>query len=248
MNYIKHYDNLISRAIARKVSGYCEIHHIVPRCMGGTDDANNLVKLTASEHFIAHLLLHRAYPNIEGLVVAVFLMSQNRRYSNKQYARLRERYAEVRRIQMLGERNTMFGKRHTEETRQKISKANTGKIRSTEHKEAIAIAQTGKIMSLSTRKLISDAHTGRLVSQSTKDKLSKALHGKIRNYESIAKQRITNTGSGNPNFGNGQAVTGAKNGMYGKKWYVNSNGERYVMFPNDERLTNGQWQNGKEWK
>lgn len=36
---------------------YFETHHIVPKSLGGTDDKNNLVNLTAREHYIAHLLL-----------------------------------------------------------------------------------------------------------------------------------------------------------------------------------------------
>lgn len=37
--------------------GYTERHHIVPRFCGGSNEASNLVRLTARNHFIAHLLL-----------------------------------------------------------------------------------------------------------------------------------------------------------------------------------------------
>ena len=33
--------------------GYYEKHHILPRSLNGTNDKNNLVKLTAREHFIS---------------------------------------------------------------------------------------------------------------------------------------------------------------------------------------------------
>lgn len=49
---------------------YTETHHIVPRCLGGTDEADNLVELTAEEHLCAHLLLTRIY-EYEGLMLAV---------------------------------------------------------------------------------------------------------------------------------------------------------------------------------
>lgn len=42
--------------------GYYEKHHIVPKCLGGTDDIENLVLLPARAHFIAHALLHKAHP------------------------------------------------------------------------------------------------------------------------------------------------------------------------------------------
>lgn len=52
MNYQKIYLNLIHKAQTRLLedSVYTESHHIIPRCMGGTDDKNNLVDLTPEEH------------------------------------------------------------------------------------------------------------------------------------------------------------------------------------------------------
>ena len=56
--YSRWYENLIEKAVIRKtVLGYKEIHHIVPKSWGGLNTANNLVHLTAREHYIAHLLL-----------------------------------------------------------------------------------------------------------------------------------------------------------------------------------------------
>ena len=51
------YDSLINRAKNRTIYGYIEKHHITPRSLGGTDDNDNLVKLTPKEHFVCHLLL-----------------------------------------------------------------------------------------------------------------------------------------------------------------------------------------------
>lgn len=41
--------------------GYFEKHHILPKSLGGSNDKNNLVKLTAREHFICHWLLVKMY-------------------------------------------------------------------------------------------------------------------------------------------------------------------------------------------
>jgi hypothetical protein len=59
MNYKRIYNELISNALERNIEDgvYYEKHHIVPRSLGGTDDAINLVCLTAREHFVAHWLL-----------------------------------------------------------------------------------------------------------------------------------------------------------------------------------------------
>jgi len=66
--YTKWYNNIISSAKARNVRskkqakeifGYSENHHIIPRSIGGSDLKENMVFLTAKEHFCVHLLLVR---------------------------------------------------------------------------------------------------------------------------------------------------------------------------------------------
>ena len=42
---------------------YHERHHIVPRCMEGSNNKSNLIDLYAREHFIAHKLLAEENPN-----------------------------------------------------------------------------------------------------------------------------------------------------------------------------------------
>lgn len=57
--YASWYWSLINRAKSRSLPHhiYKERHHIIPRCMGGSNQSVNLVNLTAKEHYIAHLLL-----------------------------------------------------------------------------------------------------------------------------------------------------------------------------------------------
>ena len=57
--YSKWYFNFIEDRKHRRLPDnvYIESHHIVPRSLGGADDKTNLIKLTAREHFVAHLLL-----------------------------------------------------------------------------------------------------------------------------------------------------------------------------------------------
>ena len=37
---------------------YCEVHHIIPKCCGGSDDADNLVYLYCTECYPEHLKAH----------------------------------------------------------------------------------------------------------------------------------------------------------------------------------------------
>ena len=59
--YTRWYFNIIAAANSRNISQYTytEIHHIIPKSLGGTNLKNNLVNLTAKEHFVCHRLLTR---------------------------------------------------------------------------------------------------------------------------------------------------------------------------------------------
>ena len=63
MNYQSIYNRLIetrkSRILIKDV--YYEKHHILPKSMGGENSIDNLVHLTAREHFLAHWLLWRIH-------------------------------------------------------------------------------------------------------------------------------------------------------------------------------------------
>lgn len=65
MDYLKIYKDLINKRKLNKYIKtrffYVEQHHIIPKCMNGTDDADNLVYLTPREHYIAHALLYKIY-------------------------------------------------------------------------------------------------------------------------------------------------------------------------------------------
>ena len=108
MNYKKIYDSLIERSQNRELIGYYEIHHIIPKCMGGLDDIDNLTKLTAEEHYIAHQLLVKIYPNNPKLVKAAIMMIPNRP-SNKLYGWLRRKFSEIQAVNQSGIGNSQYG-------------------------------------------------------------------------------------------------------------------------------------------
>ena len=76
MNYKKIYDNIIEKyGMQEKPSNtYTERHHIIPVCIGGTNDKINLVYLNARCHLLVHWLLVRLHPNNYGLVHAFSMM------------------------------------------------------------------------------------------------------------------------------------------------------------------------------
>lgn len=56
--YTEKYIEIMSASRDReRPTCYCESHHIIPRSLGGNNKSNNLVWLTAAEHFTVHRLL-----------------------------------------------------------------------------------------------------------------------------------------------------------------------------------------------
>lgn len=63
MDYSRIYRNFIAdrRHLEGSLKGYIERHHIIPRSLGGADEAENLIGLTPEGHFFAHLLLAKIH-------------------------------------------------------------------------------------------------------------------------------------------------------------------------------------------
>ena len=68
-------DILISRGRFNCGETYHERHHILPKCLGGTNNKENLIDLYAKEHFIAHKLLAQEHPNEIKLIQAYNIMA-----------------------------------------------------------------------------------------------------------------------------------------------------------------------------
>lgn len=114
MNYIKIYTALIERARDRNLDGYTEKHHIIPRCVGGSDHKDNIVKLTAREHFVAHLLLIKIYAGNYRLVKAAAMMcmgQKERKINNRIYGYLRQKLRDAQSICQQGRYNSQWNTR-----------------------------------------------------------------------------------------------------------------------------------------
>jgi hypothetical protein len=129
MNYEKHYSTLIERSRNRILEGYVEKHHIVPRCLGGGDDRENIAVLTPEEHFLAHQLLVKMYPGNRDLIYATQLMTvhhTNARMNNKLFGWLRKQCAAAMSTQMKtwyvlnSHPKGMLNKKHTDAKKKQI--------------------------------------------------------------------------------------------------------------------------------
>lgn len=131
MNYQKIHNQIIERGQNRipEKEKYYEKHHIIPRCMRGLDNPENLVKLTGREHFLIHWLLCRIYPKNSSLSAAFWLMCNYKRdhpISSRIYEEARKLYSK-----------NQIGRKLSEETKLKISKTGIGKHKQSEKHKLI---------------------------------------------------------------------------------------------------------------
>jgi hypothetical protein len=188
--YTKWYFELINNSKKRNIVGYCEIHHIIPRALGGADTAVNLARLTAREHFVCHLLLTKMTQGYEQklmeFAVGKFIQVspfQNRKFTSWEYNKIRENISKAR-----------TGKKHTEETRKKMSKnmkgripwnkGMTGIVHSEESNRKRSNTLKGKSITEEHRKKISLGKTGKSAgmkgkkhSDETRLKMSQSMKG-----------------------------------------------------------------------
>lgn len=127
MDYDKIYNQIIDRAKLlnrKKVKGgqYFEEHHIIPKCLGGSNDKYNIVLLLAREHYVCHKLLVLMYPGNKSLRFAVFsiaFMSNGKdkiKISSREYENLK-----------IISSNDRQGVKHSEETLKKMSNSKLGR-------------------------------------------------------------------------------------------------------------------------
>jgi len=184
--YYNWYNQITNRARNRILKDYTETHHIKPRSLGGTDAADNLVDLTAREHFICHWLLTKMHTGEDRAKMVYALNGMKRsnqfaqRYETKitsrVYENLKKEFSIVHSTTMKGRKPWNVGVPITEEQREKNRIAATGKKRSAE-----AIAKTVA------------KQIGQKRSQATKDKIRAALKGKPKgpmNAEEKLKRSI----------------------------------------------------------
>ena len=130
MNYTSIYNSLIEKAKNRTIFGYTERHHIIPKCIGGLNNSDNLVKLTPEEHYIAHLLLVKMYPKEYKLTFAANMMANR---NNKVYGWIKRKFGK----EISAHLKSKNIKRSDEE-RKKRSDAQKGRKKSKEWKQAVS--------------------------------------------------------------------------------------------------------------
>jgi len=188
--YTNIYYRIINAAKSRKLDGYKEVHHIVPRSFGGDNSKDNLVSLTAREHYLVHWLLIKMTIGVHRskMIYAFWRMNTNRKYkvTSRTYEMIKQENSKNHSERMFGKNNPFYGKQHSPEMIEKIKQRN----RQQKWSEERHINWKGKLSgennpmfgrthTQETKDKISAINTGRKLSQDHKDQISKCFKGKL---------------------------------------------------------------------
>jgi len=106
VDYQKIYNNLIESRLSKNITEdqYYEKHHIIPKCLGGYNNKENLVKLTYREHYIAHWLLCKIHSDHSGIQYAFLSMLRKqptgeRIFTGRMYDNIKRNFSSFRRWQ-----------------------------------------------------------------------------------------------------------------------------------------------------
>ena len=202
--YTRWYYNIVNTAKTRVLSAevYTEQHHIIPESFyikrlrkgpagwldGDPNTEENIVRLTAREHFVCHLLLTKMCEGVakQKMCNALWRMSVGKvnEHQKVAYKLTSNLYASIRNevSRDAAERAAKFhtGRKRSEETKKRLSAAHTGRKLTPEQLIRNREAQQNRnyIPSPETREKISKANMGREVKPETREKIRAALKDK----------------------------------------------------------------------
>ena len=180
-----------NESFPKKIVKERNLHHKFPRSFSKKDgvdidnDEDNLVSLSLADHFRVHYYLWKsAKKGYRGMMAKAFVFMRKKAvvYATdetieqiaKDYEEAMKEVAEATSKAMKGEKNSFYGRHHSEEAKKKMSKARKGK----------PTWSKGKKLSEETKKKISEAQKGennhnygKHFSEETKKKLSEAMKG-----------------------------------------------------------------------
>lgn len=194
--YSKEYFNIVKKyqenqMYSKGLGVYCEKHHIVPRSLGGNNKKDNIVFLSATDHFKCHMLLVKFTEgeNNSKMWAALWRM-MNKQSTNQQrdfeitataYEEARKQHALIQSKRMSGKNNPFYGKHHSTKSKETMSNIRKGKT----YEEIY-----GETHALELRQKRRDESTGRTLSLESRLKLSESKLGKKR--PDLAKRNLTN--------------------------------------------------------
>lgn len=127
--YSRWYEQIVTRAKTRILSNdtYSERHHVIPKSVGGNNSKDNIVVLTAREHFVCHWLLIKFTTGRFRLKMAAALSMMHRtkndhmnRYKSVNFSRIYESI-KILHSEFASDRNS--GRKYSAEAKARMSEA-----------------------------------------------------------------------------------------------------------------------------
>jgi hypothetical protein len=190
---------------------YTEKHHIIPKSLGGLNNKDNLVKLTAKEHRLAHILLPRMTidpAHTKSMWYALWMMLRTKN-PNQQRKISKGSAFEIAKIKVAENFSQLHkGKTVSTETREKLSKScqgrpspNKGKAMSEEQKQKMSatIKKNGRVISPETVAKILETRKNYRHSEETKRKIGQSQVGKVVVVSEATKKKLSVAAKGRSN-------------------------------------------------
>jgi len=214
--YIRFIESRPERKLVKE-TGY-EIHHIIPKSLGGADEDYNLIKLTYREHFIAHLILWKLYGR--GPMCKAFFFMTKRVKNSNHYSRLKEEFS----LSQKGALNPRYGKSPYE----KMSDEQKEKL--FQHLRCVwARKSRDEIERMTRKRLESLRNRTPEEKEKTREKKSNSSSGEKngffnKKHNEEARQKISKGNTGKRRSEKEKALLsqrnrGSKNSMYGRTYY-----------------------------
>lgn len=191
-NRIKH--SYYERKKSNFILSYYEDHHIIPKCLNGSDESYNRVLLTAKEHYICHKLLTHIYRGNRKIALAFHRMTYSKNgnhiKSSRDYNYAREL---IGKIEISEETKSKIkisstGRTHvcSEKTKNKLRNLYVGKT----YKEIYGEEKANQIILK-----FSQLRKGIKKSEEHKNKIRNSHYGIFPSKESIQKNSESNKNS-----------------------------------------------------
>lgn len=245
-HYVARYVRFIQSRTTQPNKGETQMHHILPKARDFFPEYANLTEhpwnricLTHREHYIAHWILHKAFPRSSQSTAFYNMSNIQGRRKSRAYESARQHHVSIlREVTQRPERNA------------RISQALSGRPKTLEHIEKLK----GHTASERKRRLCREANLGRKASEEAKRKMSASRTGVKRGPHSPASiQNISNARKGHRWYNNGeisrQFITPPslewtpgrlKSPTNGMKWYNNGVDSRMFISPPSEEWMVGR--------
>lgn len=148
----------MKRKQVREILGYAERHHIIPRSMGGSNQIDNLVWLTAREHLQCHMLLIEMLqgPGRRKMLSALTRMINKQNHNHQRdydlpddidtiRRKCAEEHSSYMKNKHAGKGNPFFGRQHTDESKLRISLGGKGIKKTQEAKQKMSETKKGDL-------------------------------------------------------------------------------------------------------